>query len=175
MLCIPMTIVFAFFQSTAPAIKLISPAFDGGKPIPTKYANTGIRGGHNSSPPIKWSNPPAETKSFVVTMIDLHPIAGNWLHWCIINIPRHVTILPESLSTITLPPGAKELYNSFGTLGYGGPQPPKGSGPHTYEITVYALSEDSLGVSANATLKGIRKALEGKVLAQGRLLGTYEQ
>ena len=74
-----------------------------------------------------------------------------------------------------MPAGSKELYSTYGTLGYGGPEPPKGSGPHPYEVTLYALNVDSLDLPENTTLPAFKKALEGKVIATARTTGIYER
>ena len=156
-------------------LKLHSSAFEDGKTIPTKYAYTYIPGGKNISIPLSWSGAPAETKSFALAIVDLHPIANNWVHWFVINMPKNVTSLPESASTKHMPSGSKELYNSFGELGFGGPGPPKGSGAHKYEITLYALNVEKLELTDNASLIAFKKAIEGKVVATAKIIGVYER
>jgi len=157
-------------------IQIKSSAFTDGKPIPTKYANTGVSGGQNVSVPLEWSGAPAETKSFALVIVDRHPIANNWLHWLVINIPKSISMLAEGASrTNKMPAGAKELNNTFGSLGYAGPQPPRGSGPHDYEVTLYALNVDSLALGANTSLSAFEKAILGKVIASAKIVGTYER
>ena len=152
-----------------------SPAFQDGKPIPTKYAYHGVVGGKNISIPLSWGGIPTETKSFAVSIVDPHPVANNWVHWFVMNIPKSVTSLAEGASGKNMPAGSKELYNSYGTIGYGGPEPPKGSGPHPYEIVVYALNIEKLDLSANTTLTAFSEALEGKVIASVKVTGMYER
>jgi hypothetical protein len=154
---------------------LSSSAFEDGKPIPTKYASRYIPGGKNISLPLTWANTPTETKSFAVSIVDLHPIVDHWVHWLVINIPPKTQSLAESASTKRMPSGSKELYNSFGELGYGGPGPPKGSGVHRYEITLYALNVGKLELNENASLMAFKKVLDGKVLATAKLVGTFER
>ncbi len=104
-------------------MQLKSSAFADGQSIPTKYANTGVSGGQNVSIPLEWSGAPAETKSFALAIVDRHPIANSWVHWLVINIPKTASMLAEGASrTNKMPTGAKELNNTFGNLGYGGPQ-----------------------------------------------------
>jgi phosphatidylethanolamine-binding protein (PEBP) family uncharacterized protein len=74
-----------------------------------------------------------------------------------------------------MPPGAKELYNSYGEIGYGGPQPPKGSGPHPYIVKLYALNMEKLELSANTNLTAFLEVLEGKILAIAEIRGIYER
>ena len=154
---------------------LISPAFLEGKPIPTKYAYHGVSGGKNISVPLVWSDVPLGVKSFALSIVDPHPVANNWVHWFTANIPPNITALSEGASGTDMPARAKELYNSYGTLGYGGPEPPKGSGPHPYVHTLYALSVERLDISENASLTAWTKALEEIVLATAALTGMYER
>jgi hypothetical protein len=74
-----------------------------------------------------------------------------------------------------MPQGSKELDNSFGWNGYGGPQPPKGSGPHKYEITLYALNLEKLELDKHTSLKTFQKAIEGKNLAAAKFMGVFER
>jgi phosphatidylethanolamine-binding protein (PEBP) family uncharacterized protein len=72
-----------------------------------------------------------------------------------------------------MPAGSMELRNSFGLVGWGGPQPPKGTGVHQYEFLLYCLNIEKLNLSSDANLAAFNKAIEGKVLATARLQGTY--
>ena len=74
-----------------------------------------------------------------------------------------------------MPAGAVELKNSFGQTGYGGPQPPRGSGEHPYVVTLYALSVEKLDMGASPSLAAFKKALEGKTLGSASVTGKYEQ
>jgi Raf kinase inhibitor-like YbhB/YbcL family protein len=155
---------------------LKSHAFENGKTIPSKYATTTVTGGKNISIPLSWDNPPAATKSFALTIIDLHPIANNWVHWIAINIPSDIAFIEEEISnTLKMPPATIELNNSYGGLGYGGPQPPKGSGPHRYEITLYALNTTKLELDKHTSLPTFKKAIEGKVIATAKTVGVFER
>ncbi|HZY10135.1 MAG TPA: YbhB/YbcL family Raf kinase inhibitor-like protein [Bacteroidota bacterium] len=156
-------------------MQLASSAFQNGKPIPTKYANVGVKGGQNISIPLEWRDVPPATKCLALSIIDPHPVANNWVHWLVINIPKNITTLSEGVSTKNMPSGSKEFYNSFGTIGYGGPQPPKGSGLHPYEITLYALNVEKLDLGANTSLSAFKNTLEGKVLGMAKIVGTYER
>jgi phosphatidylethanolamine-binding protein (PEBP) family uncharacterized protein len=72
-----------------------------------------------------------------------------------------------------MPSGSVELKNSFGDIGYGGPQPPKGTGDHPYVFTLYALSVEKLDLGLNTSLPAFKKALEGKILDSAMLTGKY--
>ena len=91
---------------------------------------------------------PEGTRSLAVACIDRHPVANSWVHWLVINIPTSVKVLPEGASRTTmLPAGAKELENTFGTTGWEGPLPPRGSGTHPYEFQLCALSVQNLNLA----------------------------
>lgn len=153
-------------------MELTSAAFKDGGKIPQDYVMPGA-GGKNLSLPLKWSNVPAGTQSFALAIVDPHPVAKNWVHWLVINLPPDLKGLPEGASGKAMPQGAVELHNSWGKLGYGGPQPPPGTGDHPYVVTLYALSVDRLEVTPTAGLAGFLKALEGKTLATARITGYY--
>jgi Phosphatidylethanolamine-binding protein len=72
------------------------------------------------------------------------------------------------------PAGAVEGRNDFGEQGYGGPMPPVGGGPHRYFFRVVAASAP-LGLTAAPSAEDLRRALEGKELASGTLVGTYQR
>ena len=156
------------------AIHLSSPAFNNAGEIPARHARPAA-GGDNVSIPLKWSGAPPGTKSFALSIVDHHPVARMWVHWLVINIPAEVLSLPEGASGKHMPPGSVELINSFGDSGYGGPQPPVGSGSHTYVITVYALNVAWLDLEPNTTLAGFREALEGKILGKVSMTGTFKK
>lgn len=161
-----------------PAAKfaLSSSAFGDGKAIPARHANSGVKGGQNISPALAWADVPEGTKSLALACVDRHPIANSWVHWLIIDIPTTSSGLPEGASrTSRLPASAKELRNSFGSTGWGGPQPPPGSGVHLYEFLLYALSDQNLNLPADTNLASFNKAIAGKVLATAKIAGTYER
>ncbi len=155
-------------------MKIKSSAFaDGGK-IPIQHVMPGA-GGKNISIPLAWQDLPAGTQSLALSMVDPHPIAQNWVHWLAINIPATALSLDEGASRKKMPPGCLELKNSFGDTGYGGPQPPRGSGEHPYVITLYALSAEKLNLPANTNLGVFLKAIEGRVLGTAKGTGIYER
>jgi Raf kinase inhibitor-like YbhB/YbcL family protein len=153
-------------------VQITSSAFaDGGK-IPLQYMMPGA-GGQNISVPLTWSGPPAGAQSFALAVVDPHPVARNWVHWLVIDLPKECTAIPEGVSGKKMPPGAQELNNSFGVKGYGGPQPPRGSGDHPYVFTLYALSVPKVEVGKSAGLAAFTQALEGKTLATATLTGYF--
>ena len=153
-------------------MEVSSAAFKDKGKIPVQYVMPGA-GGQNVSIPLTWKNIPPGTRSFALSIVDIHPIAQNWVHWLAINISSQITALEEGASRMKMPAGAMELKNSFGEIGYGGPQPPKGTGDHPYVVTVYALSVDRLDLRAGALLPEFKKALEGKVTGSASITGFY--
>jgi hypothetical protein len=156
--------------------QLTSTSFGDGKTIPLIHAYTGVPGAQNLSPALKWTNPAEGTKSFALVCIDRHPIAANWVHWLVVNIPYPVNSISEGAShTNKMPAGSIELRNSFGSMGWGGPQPPKGSGVHQYEFLLYCLNVEKLNLSYDTNFAAFNKAIAGKVLASARMEGMYER
>ena len=153
-------------------MEISSTAFKDGEKIPIQYVMPGA-GGKNVSVPLAWKNAPAGTKSFVLSMVDPHPVAQNWVHWLVIHIPHQAASLEEGASKKKMPAGSVELKNSFGDIGYGGPQPPKGTGDHPYVFTLYALSVDKLNLGVDTSLFAFKKALEGKILGSASITGKY--
>jgi Raf kinase inhibitor-like YbhB/YbcL family protein len=176
MLWLFLTISFFIFQPEyvlgGGHMEMTSTAFKDGEKIPIQYVMAGA-GGKNISVPLAWRNVPPGTKSFALSMVDPHPVAQNWVHWLVINIPANVTSIEEGASRKKMPPGSVELKNSFGDIGYGGPQPPKGSGDHPYVFTLYASKVEKLDLGANSSLATFKKALEGKTLGSAAITGKY--
>lgn len=152
------------------SISITSTAFAEGRPIPDKYTCTGS----NVSPPLKWDNAPAGVKSFALIADDPDAPMGTWVHWVIYNLPPATTSLAENLPSLPeLPDGSKQGVNDFRQPGYGGPCPPPGK-PHHYCFKIYAL-DAMLSLESGASAKGLLKAMDGHILAQGQLVGTYQR
>src|SRR3954462_6674644 len=110
--------------------------------------------GENVSPALAWTNPPAGTKSFVVTAYDPDaPTGSGWWHWVVYNLPATTTELPQGAGSGkgALPEGAVQGKTDFGTAGYGGACPPAGDKPHKYIFTVYALKTEKIDVPEDAS------------------------
>jgi len=153
-------------------MEITSLAFKDQGKIPIQYVMPGA-GGKNISIPLVWKNIPAGTKSFALSMVDPHPVAQNWVHWLVVNIPKEIFSFEEGASRKKMPLGATELKNSFGDIGYGGPQPPKGTGDHPYVVTLYALTVEKLELGMSTTLSTFKKAIEGRVIESAAITGTY--
>jgi Raf kinase inhibitor-like YbhB/YbcL family protein len=153
-------------------MEISSTAFKDRGKIPIQYVMPGA-GGKNISIPFGWKNLPVGTKSFALSIVDPHPVAQNWVHWLVINIPKEVFSIEEGASRKKMPSGSVELKNSFGDIGYGGPQPPKGTGDHPYVVTLYALNVEKLELGVNTSLSIFKKAIEEKVIESATITGMY--
>ena len=135
-----------------------------------------IRGkerGTNTSPALAWSGAPEGTKSFAVTMIDPKNDKQYFWHWVAFDIPASVTALPPGASGTEMPQGAVEGVNDYGTKGYGGPCPPRGS-THRYIFNVWALDVPSLSLAPEVTGPQIRPQLQLHSLGKATLTARYE-
>lgn len=156
-------------------MKITSSAFQDGAPIPTKYTYHGVDGGKNISLPFSWTDIPPSVKSFALSIVDPHPVAKYWVHWFVINIPKNCAGLSEGASGKAMPQGSKELMNTYGTVGYGGPEPPDGSGAHPYIVTLYALNVDVIDLPVKTTLTEFDAALLGKMVETAKITGYFER
>jgi Raf kinase inhibitor-like YbhB/YbcL family protein len=105
-------------------------------------------GGEDRSPQLTWSDFPAETKSFVITMFDPDaPTPSGFWHWAVADIPANVTDLPAGAGSpdgANLPAGAFQLPNDARLTQYIGAAPPAGDPPHRYFIVVTAVDVESV-------------------------------
>ncbi len=136
-------------------------------------------GGDNRSPELHWTNPPKDTKSFVLTAFDPDaPRAQGWMHWVVLDIPADVDALPAHAGHEDgsgLPRGARSIANSYGKTGYGGPCPPKGSGPHRYVFTLYAMPTDKTAYTLSSVGKSTNDWLAARALSSTTLKVIYER
>lgn len=142
--------------------------------MPPRFAMRAVPGGQNISIPYVWRGAPPGTRSFALALVDMAPVARNWVHWLVTDLPADSSALREAASgTSAMPLGAVELRNTIGSVGYGGPQPPIGTGAHPYVATLYALDVDKLAVSASATREDVLRAMDGHVLAVATCTGRF--
>ena len=131
------------------------------------YNNFGCSG-KNLSPQISWSNTPAETKSFALTVYDPDaPTGSGWWHWVLINIPAKYNSLPINFgekNQFRLVDGIMQIRNDFSNFSFGGPCPPKGAKAHRYIFTIHALRVENLELQENSTA-----ALAGFMINQSSL------
>ena len=149
--------------------QLTSDAFSNGQSIPAKYSCVG----KNISPALSWNDPPAGTQSFALIVDDLDAPGGTWTHWVLYNIPAGARSLQEDL-----PIGGENnpiLFgkNSWGDVAYGGPCPPGGT--HRYYFKLYALDIEFPILAPSATKEQVLHAIQGHILAQTELMGTFSK
>ena len=148
-------------------IRVTSIVFQEGGTIPLKYTCDG----EDISPPLAWSSAPEGTKSFALISDDPDAPMGTWVHWVIFNIPANATELHERIPPEgVLHNGAKQGMNDFRRIGYGGPCPP--GGKHRYFFKLYALDTE-IDILVGASKHELLRAMEGHILAEGELMGTY--
>lgn len=150
------------------AFTLMSTAFSQHAAIPTHYTCDG----DDASPPLAWRDAPAGTRSFVLIVDDPDAPQRTWVHWLLYNLPPAIRELREGAAAEGLPPGTLEGINDWTRAGYGGPCPPIGR--HRYFYKLYALDVElpELGGPTKAKLE---QAMQGHVLAQAELVGTYQR
>lgn len=148
-------------------MKISSPAFADGAPIPVEYTCDG----ENRSPHLTWDGVPRGARSLALIMDDPDAPRGTFTHWVLYDIPAEVTKLGPDVADGDVGVSGR---NSFGHPGYGGPCPPPGDRPHRYRFTLYALDVPTLDVS-RGTRKAVDAALRGHVLATAQLVGRYQR
>jgi Raf kinase inhibitor-like YbhB/YbcL family protein len=154
-------------------LAITSTAFAPDAAIPSLYTCEG----KDISPPLAWSGAPAGTKSLALIVDDPDapdPAAPKmtWVHWVLYNIPPAGGGLPEAVRSTALPAGTREGVNDWGRTGYGGPCPPIGR--HRYFHKLYAL-DFVLPELKRADKAALEKAMQGHILAQAVLIGTYQK
>ncbi len=154
-------------------LSITSVAFTHESHIPKLYTCQG----KDISPALSWSGVPAGTKSLALIVDD--PDAPDpkapkmtWVHWVLYNIPAGTAGLPEAVAPEALPTGTLEGVNDWKRTGYGGPCPPIGR--HRYFHKLYAL-DVVLPDLKRPTKAQLEKAMQGHVLGQAVLMGTYQK
>ncbi len=154
-------------------MRLTSPAFIHGSPIPSKYG----RDFENVNPPLRIEDVPPGVVSLALVMEDpdVPPQAGVpvWDHWVVFNIPPAVTEIPEGWRPEDVRAGQPAGVRGHGTRGeldYGGPRPP--DRPHRYFFRVYAL-DAILSLAEGASKQDVLRMMDGHVLASAELMGTF--
>jgi len=155
-------------------LALTSLAFAANEKIPLRYTTEG----DDVSPPLAWGDPPAGTQEFALVCDDPDaPGAEPWVHWVIYGLAAALRALPEGVPAspeATKPVACHQGKNSWGKIGYGGPYPPKGSGPHHYRFTLYALGKPA-PAEPGLDKAALLAAIKGSTLAQGTLTGLFER
>lgn len=132
--------------------------------------------GEDISPAVSWSDAPAGTRSFAITLFDSDARQGKgYWHWIVTDIPPNVMDLPAGAGNRRgkLPRGTVQGMGSGNIHGYQGPCPPVGEPPHHYHLTIYALRVRRLPANTLASYTALRRALERDALASATVTGLY--
>jgi len=148
------------------SFQLKSPAFENGATVPAKHSCEG----EDVSPELAWGDPPEHTRSFALIVDDPDAPGGTFTHWVLFDIPGAARGLAEGASDVGV-----AAANDFGMAGYGGPCPPPGDGKHRYLFKLFALDRESLNLSKGASRADVERAMDGHVLSQIQLMGTYQR
>ena len=144
-------------------LKLTSTSFEDGGEIPRIF---GYKNG-NKHPTLFVSDMPEGTEYLALIMDDpdaMGAVGKVWVHWVVWNI------WPVSNTGVVDYNQASEGMTDFGEVGYGGPAPPDKR--HTYVFKLYRLSID-LDLPIESTKADVEKAMEGHIIEQATLEGTY--
>jgi len=157
----------------ANSMGLTSSAFAQGASIPKRHTCEG----EDQSPPLAWSGVPAAALSLALIVDDPDapdPAAPRmtWVHWVLYNLPPETTHLDAGIAPSSLPSQTLQGKNDWKRTGYGGPCPPIGR--HRYFHRLYAL-DARLPDLKQPTKDQLLKAMQGHVLAQVELVGTYQK
>lgn len=156
--------------------KLRSTAFESGEAIPQRYTCDGP----GVSPALSWTTPPEGTRSLALVADDPDaPGPQPFVHWLLFNLPPDQSNLPEDLdpgAQLATDGGPQPVFgtNGFGDAAYGTPCPPTGDDPHGYSFRLYAL-DATLDLGEGVSKEQLTEAMDGHVLAEADLLGTYQR
>jgi Raf kinase inhibitor-like YbhB/YbcL family protein len=145
-------------------MELTSSAFDFGQLIPRRHTCEG----DDLSPPLSWKELPEDASSLAVVVDDPDAPAGTFTHWLGWGLDPAAGGLPEGESM------PAEGRNDFGEVGYRGPCPPPGHGPHRYFFRLHGL-EHELELDSGADRAEFDRALSGRSVAIAELIGIYER
>ena len=144
---------------------LTSSGFSDGDEMPIEI---GYKNG-NETPALSINGIPEGTKSLALIMDDpdaMGAVGKVWVHWVVWNIDptrEFITGNPQESKFV-------EGMTDFGEVGYGGPAPPDKR--HTYVFKLYAL-DTKLDLPTESSKADVEKAMEGHIIEQTQLTGTY--
>lgn len=146
----------------------MSAAFDAGGSIPKRHTCDDA----NLSPPLSWSGVPAGTEVLALLVDDPDAPRKTFSHWVAVNIPPDYNgnVLSEGMR-FGDEDGILEGVNDFGSIGYSGPCPPRGS-THMYVLRLFAL-DARLDVESGASREQVTSAMEGHILAEANLSASF--
>jgi len=147
-------------------LALTSPAFGNEGRMPARHSAEG----ENVSPELRWTGVPEGTRQLALIVHDPDaPLPRGWTHWTLYGLPADATGLAEGDTG-----GGVEGGTTAGRPGYSGPMPPEGHGSHHYYFWLYALDTE-LDPTPGLSREDLLAAMDGHVLEQARVVGTYER
>jgi Raf kinase inhibitor-like YbhB/YbcL family protein len=152
-------------------IELASPGFEDGHPLPRRNAGKGI--GDNLSPALAWAGVPVATRQLVLIVEDPDvPLRAAIVHAVATDLEGASGTIAEGDLNAGSRHGSGR--GSFGRVGYEGPRPIPGHGPHAYVFQLFAL-DSAIDVTKDMSPAQLMQRMRGHVIARGRLTGTYER
>jgi Raf kinase inhibitor-like YbhB/YbcL family protein len=161
------------FASVPQTITLESPAFEDEGPIPPRFTADGDK----ISPPLIWRNIPPSASTLVLIVEDPDaPSVEPLVHLIAWNLPPDLGGFSEGSFKSPDHDGnvASLGRNSYLKAAYLPPDPPTGHGPHCYVFQIFAVAGE-LELTGHPGRKEVVSAMEGRVVAKGVLVGTYER
>jgi len=152
---------------------IASPAFDDGDSIPTRFTCDG----ENVSPELSIAELPADASSLALLVDDPDAPGGTFTHWLLWDVPASTEAIPEDVprgESVGGLNGARQGTNDADVVGYSGPCPPAGDGPHRYRFRLHALGEP-LDLDAGADRAAFDEALSAVARSGSVLRGTYDR
>ena len=149
-------------------LTMATSAFSAEQPMPAALTCDG----NNSSPDLQWQGIPEGTQSLALIIDDPDAPIGLFVHWVLYNMPPTLEGLPAGIGKDPQVPGiGTQGVNGFRRTGYDGPCPPRGNA-HRYFFKLYALDTD-LKLPEGLKAGALEKAMQGHILAEGQMYGTY--
>ena len=128
--------------------------------------------------------------------VPLQQPRGEFVHWVLVDVPPGLGEIAEGACSDGVaaggkrqppgPPGSRQGRNDYGGwfagdpqmageyLGYDGPCPPfNDERVHRYQFRLYALDLARLSLPEAFGAEDVRRAIQGHVLAEAQLTGTY--
>ena len=156
------------------SLTIQSSALGNSASIPKRYTGDG----GDVSPPLSWTGVPTAARELALICDDPDaPRPEPWVHWVIYKIPAAACGLPDGVAKTEKPgepAGSLQGKNSWDRIGYGGPAPPRGHGVHHYHFKLYALDR-ALDVAPGLDKDGLLAEMQGHILAEAELIGTYQR
>ena len=139
--------------------------WEDGAAIPVDYTCDGA----GAAPLITWTAPRQGTAELALSVID--PDADGFVHWLVVGLPAQAGSVGGGEPLVN---GAAEGINGFGSVGWGGPCPPPGGGPHTYRFTLHMLDQ-AVELPADSPTADLLAAVDAATASGVTLTGTYER